>query len=225
MRVYDNVDYFISPSDFLRDKMIEYGVSPERITRIPNFIALDQYAPLYTHGDYFLFFGRLHRFKGIMTLLEAMKFVDTSTLYVVGEGELRPQLESYAQEQGIGNVRFLGYQSGDDLKSIIANSMFSVIPSEWYENLPYAVLESFALGTPVIASNIGGMPELIAPGVDGVLFEAGNVHDLAEKIQYMIANSKALPEMGRQARAKIEREYDPHTHYERVMSIYRRLLA
>ena len=223
--IYDNVDTYIAPSNFIREKMIEYGVSPQRVVRIPNFIAVDQFTPRYAPEDYFLFCGRLLPFKGIITLIAAMESVKESQLYVVGEGELREDLESYVAAHGMKNVRFLGYQSGEDLKSIIANSMFSVIPSEWYENLPYAVLESFALGTPVVAADIGGIPELIGPDVDGVLFEPGNVDDLAEKIQHLVSNRRSLPEMGRRARAKIEQEYDPDTHYERVMSIYRGLLS
>jgi glycosyltransferase involved in cell wall biosynthesis len=146
-------------------------------------------------------------------------------LYVVGEGELRPELESYVSEHGMDNVSFLGYKSGEELKSIIAKSMFSVIPSEWYENLPYAVLESFALGTPVLAANLGGIPELIEPGVDGVLFEPGDVTDLVEKIRGLIAHPESLPEMGRRARAKIERQYGADAHYSRVMPLYQALLA
>ena len=222
--IYDNVDLYISPSNFLREKMIDYGVSAARVVRIPNFIALDQYTPDYTHSDYFLFCGRLLGIKGIRTLMAAMQFIKEPQLYVVGDGELRHELESYASERGMDNVSFLGYKSGEELKSIIAKSMFSVIPSEWYENLPYAVLESFALGTPVLAANLGGIPELIEPGVDGVLFKPGDVADLVEKIRDLVAHRQSLPEMGRLARAKIERQYDADSHYNRVMSLYRTLL-
>lgn len=222
--IYHNVDSFISPSSFLREKMIEYGVSSERVLTVPNFIAADQYEPEYTHDDYFVFFGRLVPFKGISTLLEAMKVVKDSRLLVVGEGELREDLQGYAAAQGMDNVAFLGHKSGEELKSIISNGMFSIVPSEWYENLPYAILESFALGTPVVAANIGGIPEMVDPGVDGLLFEPGHVADLAHKIQRLLADRRTLGEMGRQARAKIEREYNPETHYERVMKIYRGLL-
>jgi len=225
MGIYSNVDLYISPSNFLREKMIEYGVSPTRVVWIPNFIALDEYTPEYTHSDYFLFFGRLLGLKGIRTLLSAMQSINEAQLYVVGEGELRPELESYVSEHGLDNVSFLGYKSGEELKSIIAKSMFSVIPSEWYENLPYAVLESFALGTPVLAANLGGIPELIEPGVDGILFEPGDVTDLVEKIRDLVAHGQSLPEMGRRARAKIEKQYGAEAHYSSVMSLYQALLA
>ena len=224
IRVYNNVDLFIAPSNFLRRKMIEYGVSPERVVRVPNFVASDQYIPNYTHDDYFVFVGRLVPFKGVATLLEAMRFVKEAQLRVVGEGESREELEAHTRAQHIDNVAFLGYESGKELQSIIANSMFTVVPSEWYENLPYVILESFALGTPVLAADIGGMPELIEPGTDGLLFEPGSMADLVEKIQYMLANKKSLAEMGKRGRAKVEREYAAETHYERVMQIYQGLL-
>jgi len=222
--IYNNVDTYISPSNFLRQKMIEYGVAPERVAWIPNFIALDQYHPEYTHSDYFIFCGRLLGIKGVRTLMAAMEFIKEAQLYVVGDGELRQELESYGADHGMDNVSFLGYKSGEELKSIIAKSMFTVIPSEWYENLPYAVLESFALGTPVVAANIGGIPEMIEEGVDGVLFNPGDVGDLVDKIQSLLAQRRSLPEMGRQGRLKIERQYDADTHYDRVMSLYQRLL-
>lgn len=222
--IYDKVDLFISPSNFLREKMIEYGFSPERIVRIPNFVDTNQYVPSYTSDGYFLFVGRLVSFKGVSTLLEAMRSVQESQLYIVGEGELREQLEARAREESIQNVSFLGYQSGPELKSLIANAMFTVTPSEWYENMPYAILESFALGTPVLAANIGGMPELIEPGVNGLLFEPGSVVDLVEKIRYLLLNRQQLASMGKRARAKIEREYDAETHYERVVQVYERFL-
>lgn len=222
--IYDKVDLFISPSDFLREKMIEYGFSPERIVRIPNFVDTNQYVPSYTSDGYFLFVGRLVSFKGVSTLLEAMRSVQESLLYIVGEGELREQLEARAREEAIENVSFLGYQSGPELKSLIANAMFTVTPSEWYENMPYAILESFALGTPVLAANIGGMPELIEPGVNGLLFEPGSVVDLVEKIRYLLLNRQQLASMGKRARAKIECEYDAETHYDRVVQVYERLL-
>ena len=222
--IYDQVDLFISPSGFLREKMIEYGFSPERIVRVPNFVDTNQYVPSYTSDGYFLFVGRLVSFKGVSTLLEAMRSVQESQLYIVGEGELRGQLEARAKEESMQNVSFLGYQSGPELKSLIANAMFTVTPSEWYENMPYAILESFALGTPVLAANIGGMPELIEPGVNGLLFEPGSVVDLVEKVRYLLLNRQQLASMGKRARAKVEREYDAETHYERVMQVYERFL-
>jgi glycosyltransferase involved in cell wall biosynthesis len=157
--------------------------------------------------------------------MAAMQFIKGPHLYVVGEGELRPELESYVADHEMDNVSFLGYKSGEELKSIIAKSMFSVIPSEWYENLPYAVLESFALGTPVLGANLGGIPELIEPGVDGELFEPGDVDDLVQKIRGLIARRQSLPEMGRRARAKIEGQYGADEHYSRVMPLYQALLA
>jgi glycosyltransferase involved in cell wall biosynthesis len=224
IRIYDNVDLFITPSQFVKEKMVEYGFSPERIVRIPNFILANEYLPAYTPGNYFVFFGRLVPYKGVATLLQAMESITDSQLYIVGEGQMRSELETYAREHHLQHVAFLGHKSGEELKSIVSNSMFSVVPSECYENLPYAILESFALGTPVLAANIGGIPELVEPGVNGLLFEPGNVADLADKIRYLLVNRQSLASMGKEARAKIEREHDPETYYERLMQAYGRVL-
>jgi glycosyltransferase involved in cell wall biosynthesis len=224
IRIYDNVDLFITPSAFVRDKMMEYGFSSDRVVHIPNFVVADEYVPAYSHDDYCVFFGRLEPYKGIATLLQAMKQVGGSQLYILGEGRMRAELEAYAREHDIQNVAFVGHKSGEELKSIVRNSMFSVVPSECYENLPYAVLESFALGTPVVAANIGGIPEMVEPGVNGLLFEPGNVGDLVEKMQHLLKNKHLLADMGRRGRAKVEREYGADTHYERLMQVYGQLL-
>ena len=107
----------------------------------------------------------------------------------------------------LGNVKFLGHLSGDRLNSVLRSASFVVLPSECYENAPMSVLEAFAYGKPVLGARIGGVPELIDDGTDGLLFESGNVDDLAEKIHYIIANKDKLPEMGKRARRKIEEKF------------------
>ena len=224
LRIYErNIDCFITPSDFMRRKMIEFGMNGDRIVHVPNFVDPARYTPSYERGNYFAFVGRLIKIKGVQTLLAAMKEVRGAQLYVVGEGELRSVLERYAAEAGLLNVRFLGYQSGEALQNLIRNSLFTVIPSEWYENCPMTVLESLAMGKPVVGARIGGIPELIEDGVDGLLFESGNATDLADKLNWLLSRRGRLTEMGKAGRAKTERELDAVTHYERIMNIYERI--
>jgi glycosyltransferase involved in cell wall biosynthesis len=102
--------------------------------------------------------------------------------------------------------------------------MAVVMPSIWYENFPYSILEAFALGKPVIASNIGGMPETVVDGETGLLFEPGEVNDLAAKLEYLLANPEAGSQMGRNARKMVETRFDAESHYRRLMEVYSRVL-
>jgi glycosyltransferase involved in cell wall biosynthesis len=224
-RTYEkNVDLFISPSQFLRRKLVEYGFDEHKIAHLPNFIDADDYPFHYAaDSDYFVFVGRLIPIKGVLTLLKAMEEVKHFRLLVVGEGYLRPELERYAEGEKLG-VEFLGYKSGHELEQIIKGSLFTVVPSEWYENLPYAILEAFAMGKPVVGSDIGGIPELIEHGANGLLFKAGNAQDLASKIHYLLDHRQMIPEMGRRAREKVEKTYNPESHYQRIISIYNSLI-
>ena len=219
-----NIDIFISPSNFLRNKLIECGIDGGKIFHIPNFVDPREYLPHYEAEDYFVYFGRISEEKGLLTLIRSMRDIKSSRLLIIGEGALRGRLEEYILEKGIANIEFLGYLDEDQLKSVIRNSMFVVIPSEWYENCPYSVLEAFAMGKPVVGSNIGGIPELIEEGVDGLLFEPGNSEELSEKIAFLISRPRLREEMGRCARKKVEEKYNPGLYYERLMKIYQKLM-
>lgn len=224
-RTYEkNVDLFISPSQFLRRKLVEYGFDEHKVVHLPNFIDADDYPFRYAaDSDYFVFVGRLVPVKGVLTLLKAMEEVKHFRLLVMGEGYLRSELERYAEEEKLA-VEFLGYKSGHELKEIIKSSLFTVVPSEWYENLPYAILESFAMGKPVVGSDIGGIPELVDHGANGLLFKVGNAQDLASKIHYLLDHQQMIPEMGRRAREKVEKAYNPESHYQQIISIYGSLI-
>jgi len=225
LRIYErNVDFFIAPSNFLRNKVIEFGIHGAKIFHIPTFVDSREYSPEYNGDNYFIYFGRVSKEKGLFTLVQAMKDIRTSKLLIIGEGELKKDLGKYILQENIASVKFLGHIKGERLKTTIRNSLFAILPSEWYENCPYSVLEAFALGKPVIGSNIGGIPELIEDGVDGLLFEPGNAEDLSAKISYLLNRRHLVQQMGRNARKKVKEEYNPELYYERLMEIYQRLM-
>jgi glycosyltransferase involved in cell wall biosynthesis len=114
---------------------------------------------------------------------------------------------------------------GEELKEAVRNALCTIVPSICYDNSPLAVFESMALGKPVIASRIGGIPELVIDGRTGFLFEPGNFRELAEKIRCLIGMPETIVDMGREARARLEREYSPESHYLALMGIYRRVLS
>ncbi|MEW6606966.1 MAG: glycosyltransferase family 4 protein [bacterium] len=222
MKLYEGIKMFIAPSEFMRNKMIEFGLDRNKILHIPNFINFNEYSPFYDFKDYFVYVGRISPEKGIITLIEAIKYLNINTkLYLIGEGPYEEKVKQIAR--GIKNVNFVGYQRGDELKSTIKESMFVIVPSEWYENFPFAILEAFALGKPVIGSNIGGLPELIKDKFNGLLFEPKNVNDLANKIQYLLENKEIIPTLGKNARRLIEEKYNSQIHYQELMEVYKRV--
>ncbi len=122
------------------------------------------------------------------------------------------------------NVRCFPHMGRKELDEVIKWSHFTVVPSEWYENCPMTVLESFASGKAVIGSDIGGMPDLIDNGVNGLLFRAGSAQDLAEKIDFLIKDDSRVVEMGKNARRKVEEKYNKEAHYELLMEVYRMII-
>ncbi len=224
MKFYEDIEMFIAPSEFMKDKMIEFGLDKNKIVHIPNFIDSNEYSSSYDFEDYFVYAGRISPEKGIMTLIKAIKHLNIKTnLYLIGEGPDEEKAKQMAK--GIKNINFVGYQTGDELKSTIKKAMFVIIPSEWYENFPFAVLEAFALGKPVIGSNIGGLPELIKDKFNGLLFEIKNVDDLADKIQYLLENKEIIPTLGKNARSLVEERYNPQIHYQELMKVYEKVIA
>jgi glycosyltransferase involved in cell wall biosynthesis len=220
MQIYEkNVDKFIAPSEFLMRKFREHGFS-QPMVHLPNFVDLEQFQPSYVSEGYAVHYGRLVREKGVMTLLEAMRMVPDLHLYVAGTGDAEAEMKQYIQQHNLENVTMLGYLASEELIPLVQKAAFSIVPSEWYENYSMSVIESLACGTPVIGSRIGGIPEQIIDGTNGLLFEMGRSDSLAEKIRYMIQNPEELARMSRSTRQLVETVNDPENHYQETMQIY-----
>ena len=221
-RVPSRIGRFIAPSRFLERKMIEGGFDRGRITSIPNFVYMEERGTE-PDGDYYCYIGRLSREKGVDILIGAAKRLGRGRLLILGDGPERPALERLAGE-GAG-IEFLGRWPADEVKATLRCAQFVVLPSRWYENLPFAVMEAFEAGKPVVASDIGGIPEMVEDGVNGLLFPVGDEEALARHIGYLLDSPSIRGEMGRRGREKAEQLYSPGYHYERIMEVYRKLLA
>ena len=149
-------DHFISVSHFLRKKMISHGIPEDKISTVHNFVDVSDITPNFSAGDYVLYFGRVHRSKGILTLIEAAVPLRDVPIYIVGDGEAMPEIRGTIEQNGCEHIHLLGFKQGDELRELILNSRCTVLPSEWYENCPMSVLESYAYGKPVIGADIGG---------------------------------------------------------------------
>lgn len=223
LHIYDLVDAFISPSNFLIKKVNEMGFK-RRIEYLPNFVDLKDFTPCYEHSERSVcYVGRLSKEKGIETLMNAVKGVDIH-LKIIGDGPLMETLMNKKNTEKFHNITFLGFKSGDEIKNETRNTMAVVVPSEWYENNPRSAIEAFASGKPVIGSRIGGISELVRDNETGLTFESGDVGDLREKIQYMLDNPSEVRRMGQNARVFVEQELNTEKHYRRLMEIYNSVL-
>lgn len=181
---YQKVDTIICPSEFLKDKLSAYeGLEPKLVT-LHNFLETEKVDVL--KEDYVLYFGRYSKEKGIDTLLKVCDRLKDIEFIFAGKGPLEEEVNKR------NNIQNRGFLSGTDLYETIATARFVVFPSEWYENCPFTVMESQMYHTPVIASNMGGVPELMEDGVTGELFEAGNVDELTAKISDLWNNREKL---------------------------------
>jgi len=224
-RVYlKNVDFFIAPSEFLKKKYLENKFPAQKIIAIKPFVDAGMYLPNFSPGNYALYFGRLHAQKGLDILIDAFRELPHIPLKIVGTGEEKENLLRLIKKEKINNIELVGPKYGKQLEEIIKNSAFVIVPSLSYENAPFAVLESFALGKPVIASNLGGLPELIKDNETGLLFNAGDKKDLKEKILKLYQSPWLIKIMGHKARLLIEQNFSPNTHYQALMAIYQRAL-
>lgn len=225
-RVYEkHVQTFIAPSQFLQHKLLEAGIPPSQIRHIPYFLNDDDLTPSSCHpvapsSPYLAYFGRLSPEKGLETLLKAMALVPEAQLRVIGDGPLRPRLLSLSQELQLQNVQFAGYLSGETLWSAVSQAQFTILPAEWYELFGQTIIESLALGVPVIASATGGIPELIRHGETGLLFPPGDVVACADAIRFLWHNSQTGQEMGERGRAWVLSTLTPASHYQAILSLY-----
>lgn len=226
MKMNQCINKIITPSQFYNEKLNQFGIKKEKLEYIPNFIDVSKFGePKYQSGDYFVYFGRLSEEKGLLTLLEAMEKVNGTMLYLVGTGPLEEDIKKMLQKKDlISKVIILGYKTGRELTSILENSISNILPSEWYENGPYSVLEMMAMGKPTIAANIGGLPDMVIDGETGLLFEAKNSWELAQKIQRLADKKEEAIRMGKNARALVEKIHSEETYYEKLIRLYQNVI-
>ena len=220
--VYNLIDAYICPSNFLKDKFAEYGFEENKLYYLNNFIDNISINETEGQGKYYLYIGRLSEEKGIKTLIDAAVKVNSHKLKIAGDGPLKEELIAYTKSKKADNhVEFLGHKNREEVSNLLKKCKFLVIPSEWYENCPYSVLEAFACGKPVIGARIGGIPEMVKDYNTGLTFEPGNMDELISKIKYFIDNPERIKEMGHNARMFFENELNPEKHYDKLIGIYK----
>jgi glycosyltransferase involved in cell wall biosynthesis len=218
----DYVSQFIFVSKFSLHKHLYYNENfLNKSNHLYNFY-IKQTLENFEKGDYFFFYGRLSKEKGIITLIESFKVVKYN-LVIVGSGPLSDYVIESTKLNC--NIKYLGFKSGFDLENLIKGSSFVVVPSEWYENNPMTIIESFSLGKPVIGANIGGIPELIING-NGFLFESKNISDLVSKIH--LASSVSLTDYNKFSKSCYnfsKKYFNNEFHFRELLKIYNKAIS
>lgn len=220
MNIYKDVDAFVTPSEYLRKKLIDNGYDENKIHCIPTFTTSKTDVSEPVIGDYGLYFGRISVEKGVDTIVRAYEQLPDQALKVMGDDTTDEaiRLKQYIKGKNIKNIEFLGFRSGAELEDVIKKCRFVVIPSIWYDNLPNTALEAFWYSKPVIASNIGSLPELVKDGVNGYLFKPGSVEGVRDKVLLLKDNSK-VGEMGMNSRILLTERFNKEQHYKKLKEL------
>lgn len=227
MPYYKYIDNFLFQSEFSRDLFVKYGFDINKTTIIENPYNFDINLHSVTNQDskkYILYFGRISKEKGVFTLFDAMKHIPKINLIVVGNGPDLTEATDYVNKNNILNIEFKGAQWGDQLIPYINNCEFVVVPSEWYEPNPYVILQSFSHKKPVIASNIGGLSDMILNNVNGMLFNPGDPNDLSQCIENLFYNNDKKEFLGKNAKLILSNKYNPDIYYNKSIDLFTNLI-
>lgn len=223
-----NIDGFVFVSRFSYDKHQQYlsGLTNDNSVILYNTTPrVDDRFTNTQARKYFLFFGRLSHEKGVGTLIKTFLQIPNAQLLIVGTGPEEASLRKMVADSNAMNIEFAGYKNGDDLKSIICNASFIVVPSEWYENNPMTIVESYTMGVPVIGSRIGGIPEIIEEGKTGYTFTPKDSTELCGIIERAIALShQEYMQMSDCARQFAINNFDEQRYYITLMDFYNKIL-
>ena len=218
MGILKKVDAFLTPSLFLKCKLVENGFDENRVHHMPLFLPQKNFWRGEQDHGYLLFLGRLEAIKGINVLIEAARRAKEVPLLIAGSVD--EPLASRLPEILPENAKYLGLKHGQELIDLVHNALAVVLPSIWYENQPFSILEAFASGKAVIASELGGMTELVAHKERGLLVKPGDSAALADALYWAVNNQTNMKVMGRNARQYALESHSPQAHYQSLMDIY-----
>jgi glycosyltransferase involved in cell wall biosynthesis len=216
-----DADCYYTPTEFARQKFIQGGFRADKILVKSNSVDPD---PGYGTGagGHAVFAGRLSAEKGIDTLLDAWSQLalhpDCPTLKIIGDGPLAARVSAAASKNP--KIQWLGTRPLAETLQVIGSAALLVMPSVWFETFGRTIIEAFANGTPVVASRLGAMAEIVSDGVTGLHFTPGDANDLAAKVMSLLQNREKLQEMRRQARLEYESKYTGQQNYQNLIQIY-----
>ena len=240
MKVHRRIDAFVVPSEFTLGRLHEYGIPMEKLNHIPTFFNLKEVNPEVEYKPFVLFVGRIEKQKGLMSLVKAFETIPYE-LKIIGvsndgfEDELKQYLgrpingdlnveETTAYGKN-GNIHFLGRKKFEDIVPYLKSCMCTVVPSEWYDNFPNVVLESYAYKKAVIATDFGSLQYMVDEGNTGMKFRYADLDDLRRCVSYMIEHPEAAMTMGENAYHLIETKYSPDSHYNKLIELMNKVIG
>lgn len=219
----DKIDYIITPSEFYKTKFIEDGINPNKIQAIHNSIEMNDYNVETQDDGYALYFGRLSKEKGILNLINAFAKCDKGNLYIAGEGPEKENIEKIIKENKLEDrVKLLGFLNKEQMTDVTRKCKFVVVPSIWYENCPYSVLETLAIGKPIIGSNMGEIPELVIDNENGFIYNT--VEELTEKMNTLFENQDLVNQFSKKSKELAKQNYDREVYYNKLKQIYDKVI-
>lgn len=217
-----NINRIICPSKCMYDELLAHGIPKQKLILIPNFVTPWTHEPNHESktAEGVLYFGRISEEKGIRTLIDVAGRLPAIPFKIIGDGPMAKWVRAEIRAQGLQNVECEGPKYGRALQEEIARARIVVLPSLWPENAPLSVLEAMATGKPVVASRIGGIPEIVRDGKTGVLTPPDDARMLAETLRRLYQDADRLREYGEAGRKIVEKEYSQDLHYRRVCEAY-----
>jgi glycosyltransferase involved in cell wall biosynthesis len=212
------VDAYVVLTEFMREKYIQGGLPAEKIVVIPNAVYPDVGVGV-GGGGYALFVGRLSVEKGIETLLAAWERLERKVpLKIVGDGPLANKVAGAAQR--FKDIEWLRQRSAAQTRALMKEAWVLVCPSVWYDGMPLVIVEAYAAGLPVIASNHGSPATLVDHHRTGLLFRPGDPKDLATQVRWALSYPSEFSDMRSEVRAEFEKKYTTERHYQKLMNVY-----
>lgn len=223
MKVHKRINAFVVPSEFTYEKLHEYGIPYEKLNHIPTFFNLKERNPEVEYMPYALFVGRLEKQKGLMTLVRTFKELPYN-LKIIGFSNDGYEDELKASVGDCKKIEFLGRMNFEQITPYLKSCLFTVVPSEWYDNFPNSLIESYAFKKAVIATDFGSLHYMVEDGRTGLKFKYGDIKNLKSKVTYMFEHKKETEDMGRNGYQLIETVYSPEAHYVQLMDVFKKVI-
>jgi glycosyltransferase involved in cell wall biosynthesis len=224
LKIYEhNIDLFLCPSNYMKQQLIKGGFKEDKIRVNMYGMDVNQIEPNYSHKKYALFVGRLSKEKGIETIIETAKLLPDINFKIVGRGPDMERLHHLGD--GLSNIEFLGFRVGEELKELYRNATVVLLPSKVNEVFPLILLEAMSAGTPVIASHVGGVPEIVEDRINGFLISPpSNITAWTEAIMRLFYDNDFQRSLSINARTTVEKNFRIEDHHRRTMGFFEEVI-
>lgn len=221
------VKAFVVPSKFTLEKLKAFGFSEKSLVHIPSFFNFQSISKelQISYEPFALYIGRIEPEKGLLTLVKSFENTEFN-LKIIGfsNSGFDEELKDYLKDKK-HQIEFLGKKEFDEIQIYLSKCSFTIVPSEWYDNFPNTILESFALKKCVIATDIGSLKELVINNETGLLFKIKDIHDLKKKIAYLFANELKCKSFGQTGFNMLNNEYSAKEHYTKLISLFENVVG